>query len=274
MKKDKKFIIGIILLAIGVIGFIGVPSSDNKASLIAGSLIVLAIGGFLLYLSLKKKKETEQTSQSKTMVQSFSKSTNGTIVDGNKSVDMLPLIQNDYVKVYEYTNALCVIKEAENPLSYIQEKVNSGKRQISFALEPENPHDPLSIAIYLDDKKIGYVYRSQTRDMIHDYYKKNYEVCAHINTFTDEKITYKIGFYKPKTECKQYVVSLKNKKFVENVVAGEVVGVYYDTVDERYKIMLIDDEITLPVSVEEYGRENYEIPAEVGENGESLIFYK
>lgn len=58
MKKDKKRIIGIVMLVIGVLGLFGVPSSDDKGTLIAGSLVFIAIGGVLLYLSVKAKKNT------------------------------------------------------------------------------------------------------------------------------------------------------------------------------------------------------------------------
>lgn len=56
MKKDKKRIIGIVMLVIGVLGLFGVPSSDDKGTLIAGSLVFIAIGGVLLFLSVKAKK--------------------------------------------------------------------------------------------------------------------------------------------------------------------------------------------------------------------------
>lgn len=278
MKKDKKFIIGIILLAIGVIGLFGIPSSDNKTSLIIGCLIILAIGGVLLYLGITTKKNiTQNTQESNSQTNTISKTApthQFNNVDGSQPVNLLPLVQNDLIKIYEYTKPLCVIKEDENPLPYIREKVNAGERQISFTFEPDNPHDPDAIAVNLDDKKIGYVYRSQTQDMIHDYYKKGFEICAHICTFTDEEITYKIGFYKPKEKCCQHTISFKNKKFTENAIEGDIYSVYYDDVDERYMISICGEEVTLPKSAEQYAKVEYEVPVEVGENCESLIFYK
>ncbi|MDE7390251.1 MAG: hypothetical protein K2M82_04845 [Lachnospiraceae bacterium] len=53
MKKDKKFIIGLILTIIGVIGFSGLPSSDGRLGLFMGSLIFVLPGVVLLYLARK-----------------------------------------------------------------------------------------------------------------------------------------------------------------------------------------------------------------------------
>lgn len=277
MRKDNKRIIGIVLLVIGILGLFGVPSSDDKGALIAGSLVFIAIGGVLLFLSVKAKKNTPsnlskpvepaKTAEPITTIEK-------TAVDGSKPVDLLPLYQQDFIKVYEYTKPLCTVYEDENPLPYIQDKANANQRQLTFSFEPDNPEDKKAIAVLLDGKKIGYVYRGQTQDMIHDYYEKKFEVCAHICTFTDEEITYKIGFYKPKDQCRQKIVSFKNKKFTENAIEGDIYSVYYDEVDERYMISIYGEEISIPKSAAQYARQEYEVPAEVGENCESLIFYK
>lgn len=55
MKKDKKFIIGLILTIIGVIGLPGIPSNNNKPSLFIGSLLFIVPGVILLYLVRKSQ---------------------------------------------------------------------------------------------------------------------------------------------------------------------------------------------------------------------------
>lgn len=53
-KKSKKFIIGLILCLIGVIGLFGLLSDTNdKAALAFGSAALIAVGGILLFLGRK-----------------------------------------------------------------------------------------------------------------------------------------------------------------------------------------------------------------------------
>lgn len=54
MKKGKKFIIGIVLIAIGVIGLFGLfGNTDDKAALAGGSVLLIAGGAVLVYLDKK-----------------------------------------------------------------------------------------------------------------------------------------------------------------------------------------------------------------------------
>ena len=273
MKKNKKTMIGIILLAVGVIGAFGIPASKDKTALIVGVIGLVIAGAVLLFLGIKQSKAAVKQPPV------FSTPATGTSpavlpVDGSKSVEMLPAFQGDLIKVYQYTEQLCVIRDEPSLLSYIQSKVNEGLRQIEFEFEPENSFDDRAIIIKLDGKKIGYVYRGQTQDMINDFYYSKYEIAGHINTFAEEKITYKIAFYKPKTKCRIHTVSFKNKKFSENTYEGEMLTVEYDGFDDCFKINALGEEYILPKKAEEYANKHFDIPVEVGENCESLIFYK
>lgn len=54
MKKGKKFVIGIVLIAIGVIGLFGLfGNTDDKAALAGGSVLLIAGGVVLVYLDKK-----------------------------------------------------------------------------------------------------------------------------------------------------------------------------------------------------------------------------
>lgn len=54
MKKGKKFIIGIVLLAIGVVGLFGLfGNTDDKAALAVGCVLLIAAGAVLVYLDKK-----------------------------------------------------------------------------------------------------------------------------------------------------------------------------------------------------------------------------
>lgn len=268
-KMDVKFIIGCVLIGLGLIGFIGVPGSDDKSALIMGSIMVIAAGVVLLFFGLKKNKQTEARPIERPVPETITKS-----VDYTRDIDMLPVNQGDLMKVYQYDQKLCIIRDDPDPVPYIIDKVKEGHRQLIFEFEPDNPHDDKAVMIKLDDQKIGYVYRGQTQDMIHSYFKSHYEVAAHINTVIGNEVMYKIAFYKPKDKCKEYVVPFKNKKFVENTYEGEILEVEYDELDECFTAYIAGETVKLPKRVEEYARKHHSIPAEVGENCESLIFYK
>ena len=57
MKKSKKPIIGGILLGLGVVALGGIASAENKVTLAIGALVLIVVGGLLLYFGIKKNKE-------------------------------------------------------------------------------------------------------------------------------------------------------------------------------------------------------------------------
>ena len=287
MKKSKKPIVGGILLGVGVLCVFGIGASDNKVSLIIGIVGLIVAGTILLIIGIRQNKSLSSTvtenvnyrSPSQNLKQPSTtsyteKCSNMKNIDGSKSVEMLPAFQGDMIKVYQYTEQLCTIRDEPSPLSYIQNKVNEGLRQVEFEFEPENKFDDRAIIIKLDGKKIGYVYRGQTQDMIHDFYYSEYEVAGHINTFSEANITYKIAFYKPKSKCRANTVSFRNKKFIENTYEGEMLTVEYDDFEDCFKIYDSGEEYKLPKKTEEFASKYFEVPVEVGEGCENLIFYK
>ena len=269
-KKDIKFTIGCVLIGVGLIGFFGVPSQDDKTSLIMGSILFIVAGAVLLFFGLRKNKQAEALP-----IESAAPATTKTeSADCKLDIDMLPVNQGDLMKVYQYDQKLCIIRDDPDPVPYIIDKVKEGHRQLIFEFEPDNPYDDKAIMIKLDDKKIGYVYRGQTQDMIHSYYHSHYEVAAHINTVIGDEVKYKIAFYKPKEKCRENVVPFKNKKFVESVCEGEILEVRYSELEDAFVADLTDGTVKLPKKAEEYASKYHAVPAEVGENCESLIFYK
>jgi hypothetical protein len=60
MKKSKKMIIGLVLLAMGVIGILNL-FSEFSSDLLFGSLICIGIGAVLIWLDKKPKKTTVAT---------------------------------------------------------------------------------------------------------------------------------------------------------------------------------------------------------------------
>lgn len=113
--------------------------------------------------------------------------------EARANYDLLPAIFDDYMLRYKYDAELCMIDNTAMDLSG-----NSGK-QICFEQEPNNPYDKNAVVVLMGGKKIGYVYRGQIQDMLNDWFRKGFEVGAHLNRIdvNKNKVTFKIGFYKP-----------------------------------------------------------------------------
>ena len=206
MKKSKKFVIGIILIVIGIIGIGGS---------VLGGLLLIAIGGVLIFLDKNEKNTEEALAQLMTYTSTAQTPKKEEIPDGEKDYNLLPHYANGMFRCYEYEQKICFIKDdnIEEKFGYV---IGNGGKQLLFEFEPENPYDNMAVAIYLDDKKLGYVYSGQTQEMIHDFYHKGWEICAHLNKYSKEDMTasYKIGFYKPidRLTSKQFTLTKTTKK--------------------------------------------------------------
>lgn len=243
MKKSKKFIIGIILIAIGILGIGGS---------VFGGILTIAIGVLLLYLDKKNNKTVESTQTQVMAYTPYVPTPKKEIPDGEKDYNLLPRFDNGMFCCYEYEQKICFIKDdnIEEKFGYV---IGNGGKQLLFEFEPDNPYDSMAVAIYLDDKKLGYVYSGQTQEMIHDYHNKGWEICAHLNKYSKEDMTasYKIGFYKPidRFISKQFTLTKTTKKISEfenradNLYwckEGDFAVIKLDSVIDRNYIVLAD----------------------------------
>lgn len=221
MKKSKKMIIGLVLLAMGVIGIFSL-FGEFSSELLLGSILTMAGGVVLIWLDKKVKPTADEPPlATQTPIINEPKPAEpqkAEVPDGEKDYDLLPHYADGKFLCYEYEEKICFIKD-----DTIDEKfghvVGNGGKQLLFEFEPENEYDSFAVAIYLDGKKLGYVYQGQTQDMIHSYHRKGWEICAHLNKYSKEEKTasYKIGFYKPKEclESKQFTLVKTTKKIDE-----------------------------------------------------------
>ena len=60
MKKSKKTLVGGILLGVGVFAIFGLPSAENKSSIIIGIIALIITGGILLAIGIKQNKSIEE----------------------------------------------------------------------------------------------------------------------------------------------------------------------------------------------------------------------
>lgn len=153
------------------------------------------------------------------------------------------MLVKDNILRYEYENKMFLYGCTPIELSG-----KSGK-PLDFRPEPENEHDPKAIAIYLENKRIGYVYRGQTQDMIHDWIRRKELYLGYLNRiFIDEgNVTFKIGFYKPKEQFEQKTYSLvrtskkiddfsNRKENLENCGIGDVITAEYDDIIDSFVV--------------------------------------
>lgn len=53
--------------------------------------------------------------------------------------------------------------------------------------EPSNPYDKMAVAVYVEDEKIGYLYKGRIKDMVHDFQRDELPIYAHISAIDDEE---------------------------------------------------------------------------------------
>ena len=219
-KKTDKKTIGLVLLIIGIIGFFGsFTDTGFSATTALGSACFIAIG--IAMFIYKQKQNTTTTTPTTTAPQSpapHQEPKTEVIPDGKKDYNLIPNYANGQFLAYEYEETICFIRD-DNPEEKFGYVIGNGGKQITFEFEPENQYDCMAIAIYLGDKKLGYVYSGRTQEMMHDFYRKGWEICAHINKYSTENktATYKVGFFKPldRFESKQFSLVKTTKKIDE-----------------------------------------------------------
>ena len=78
----------------------------------------------------------------------------------------------------------------------------NGGKVITFKQEPDNEHDKNAVAVYLNDIKVGYLYRGRTQDMVNDWISRDMPFWSYVNKIDtiNNKATIKIGFYRSLSE--------------------------------------------------------------------------
>lgn len=221
-KKTNKTVIGVVLLIVGIIGLFGsFGESGFSAATAFGSVCCIVSGAILLYLENKAKKPADTTPQLETTPSAPATETpkEKAIPDGTKNYDLFNDFLDGQFLCYEYEENVCLIEDSFDAI------VGNGGKQITFEFEPENEYDSKAVALYVEGKKIGYVYRGKIQDMIHSYYKQGRKICGYLNKYSaaEKTATYKIGFYKPAEsfESKQFSLTKTTKKIDEYTTRAE-----------------------------------------------------
>ena len=130
----------------------------------------------------------------------INKAVKNTIPESEKNYDLFFIYDDDNYLAYQYEENLA--------FPAIDMLTGNGGKVIKFVQEPNNQYDNTAIAVFLEEQKVGYLYRGQTKDMVNDWIKHNSFFWGYINKIdaTNNKATIKIGFYKN-------IDSLSSKKF-------------------------------------------------------------
>lgn len=91
-----------------------------------------------------------------------------------------------------------------------------GGETLTFEQERDNEYDSKAIAVYLEDKKVGYLYKGTVQDMVNDWIRRGDYFWGYVNKIDKEssKATIKIGFYKDMNKLcvKKYRLTRITKK--------------------------------------------------------------
>ncbi len=169
-----------------------------------------------------------------------------TVPDGQMNYNLFEEIAEGSILQYEYETEFFL---SENALEYIN---GNGGKGVNFIQETNNAYDSAAVAIYLNDHKLGYVYRGGIQDMINDWIKRKHFFIGYINKYsvTNKSATIKIGFYKPLDSFPSYEATLvKTKKKIDEYTtrednlnsceAGDTITVEFDS-DENQAIVYDD----------------------------------
>lgn len=243
MKKSKKYIIGLVMLAVGIIGIFGL-FSEFSAELLFGSIVLIAVGVVLLWLDKRTAPTPTQTPIDIPTAPTTPKKEE--IPDGEKDYNLFHEYLEGQFLCYQYEKDICFIKE-DNIAEKFGYVVGNGGKQLKFEFEPDNQYDSMAVAIYLDDIKLGYVYSGQTQEMIHSYYRQGRLICGYLNKYSVEKqkATFKIGFYKPIDcfESKQFTLTKTTKKIdeyttraenLEDCAEGDILYIEKEILEDNY----------------------------------------
>ncbi len=161
--------------------------------------------------------------------------------ESSANYDLFYDVYENSLLCYEYEENMCLNENAATLIT------GHGGECLEFLQEPENEHDKNAVAIYHDKTKIGYVYKGKIQDMINDWIVRKDFFTGYINKIfiTDNKATYKIGFYKPLDSYEHKTFTLtKTKKKIDDtftrednlctVEEGDEVSIEYDSYLDSY----------------------------------------
>lgn len=245
---------GIVLILIGWVK--GMFSSENNNPLLILG-IFLTVGGWIVGLYLKVSAEEKIAEKNKQISaekeKAFAEKMDAMLAEeetrliekaASNDIEQSPHKDNKkkhhasflahltddsgagWILKYQYERDLCLYG------CNFDDLIGQEGEEITFRQEPENTYDPNAVAVYLDDKKVGYVFKGRTQDMTNDWLKRSLRVGGLINDVdeTTKEVTYRIAYYVPDSVAQSKIfplVATSKKDFFgykrsENMVYCEI----------------------------------------------------
>ncbi|MBD5128492.1 MAG: NINE protein [Ruminococcaceae bacterium] len=171
----------------------------------------------------------------------------------------LPITDGKGLK-YEYENDLCMINTTAAELN-----AELGG-EVTFKQEPENANDANAVAVWQNERKLGYIYRGQSQEMANRWLKSNDPLMGFIShvDIVQNKVKYKIGFYRPLEEMEKGKFKLAGIRQKDNLgdlrqdnleccKEGETLSIEFDDETEKYIVWGGGGEIgVLPKKAEDF----------------------
>ncbi len=268
-----------------VIGVIGLVAIDELAGKLF-FLLVAAVGGFLFarpYIMKGKSKPSDPQPLQQfspappASVQSSSTQGRAQAQEAPNYYNQAPMLPNEVDGIplaYQYQdNGIAMADQVVKDFASIKPGY-----AITFVPEPTNQYDPKAIQMHWKHGMLGYVYRGQMQDMIHDFMQQGLPIVAVVHSVDPmaKRITYSIAFYRNKRSMFRgapvatgKLTSSAGQEAQDNISLceeGEELTVLYDYEKERYEVEASTGFIgCLPKKLEQYGEAATYIIDELGE---------
>lgn len=223
--------------------------------------ILFSIIAVLSFVAESASRSFDKTAKEKENHFSETQQSTKPLDESQKNYVLFDDVEGNNIIKYEYEDKMFLLENVINTLS------GHGGEDLTFSPEPENEYDNKAVAIFLDEAKVGYVYKGKIQDMLNDWIKRNDFFRGYINKINKPEnfVTYKIAFYKNKDTFEHKTFSLvktgkkinedlKRSDNLELMSEGDAVSVDYDSYDDCFVVYNEDyEEIgELPSSAENF----------------------
>lgn len=159
--------------------------------------------------------------------------------------------------------------------------------RVTLKPEPENQHDDKAVAVYVGNRKIGFLPKNKLQDMYHDYRFKDGVITAVISAVATDKAAIELNYYKKKDmiaelkrshETKTFKLTGNSKEEMQDAISyssvGDEVTYTYDFDKDKYMASAVDDIGFFPKSANKYlenGAEAYIYDIDTDDNDKYYI---
>ena len=170
--KIKTIVLSVLFVTFILIGAGGIMLTFIGALMHFGIMILgilISLLSVVLSVLLAKSVEPNNNKATESWYNAFSEESAATdnknyVADGKRDYNYLEDIVDDNLLMYSYEKDICLLGDGYKYLA------GNGGKDLRFVQEPENQYDSNAVALYLENDKLGYIYRSdRTQKMITNF---------------------------------------------------------------------------------------------------------